>query len=94
MDLHRIGTGGLLPDLTILLRLDSDDATRRLAERDRGISDRIGGRQRDYHAAVAAAFDRIAAAEPARFVTVDGDGDVEGVQAAVRRAVAPLLEAV
>jgi dTMP kinase len=85
--LHRIGSGGLLPDRTVLLELDPAQAARRLAERDRGQSDRIGGRDAAYHARVAAAFRRIADAEPDRFVLVDALGTPETVHARVLRAV-------
>jgi dTMP kinase len=85
--LHQIGSGGLLPDRTLLLELDPAQAARRLAERDRGHSDRIGGRDAAYHARVAAAFRRFADAEPDRFALVDALGTPEAVHARVLMAV-------
>jgi len=86
MDLHRIGSGGLLPDLTVLISVSPEVAATRLALRDAGVADRIGGRPADFHARVAAAFDRFAAAEPARFVRIDGDGTAEDTHAAILAA--------
>ena len=86
LDLHRIGSGGLLPDKTLLIEISSAEAERRLALRDAGGADRIGGRDADYHAAVAEAFARFAAAEPDRFVRIDGDGGIEATHGNVMAA--------
>lgn len=85
--LHRIGSGGLRPDRTVLLELDPLVAAQRLAARDFGQSDRIGGRNATFHARVAAAFRRFAKAEPARFTLVDADGTPDAVHARVLAAV-------
>lgn len=92
LELHRVGSGGLLPDLTLLLEASADRVATRLAERDRGIADAIGGRGAAYHAEVAAAFRRFAEAEPARFVIVDGSAAPQEVHAAVLEALTPLLD--
>jgi DNA polymerase-3 subunit delta' len=76
--LHRIGSGGLLPDLTLLIEIPPETAARRLARRDAGASDAIGGRDAEYHAQVAAAFARLAQAEPARFARICSDDAREG----------------
>jgi len=89
--LHRAGSGGLLPDLTILLEASPAEIAARLARRDGGESDRIGGREAEFHARVAEAFRRLAEAEPARFVRIDGSGPPEVTRQAVLEAVAPLL---
>ena len=89
--LHRIGSGGLLPDMTFLLEASPEEVARRLARRDGGESDAIGGRGDAYHAAVAAAFSRFAEAEPGRFVRIDGTGEIERTHQLVLAAVAPLL---
>lgn len=77
--LHRIGSGGLLPDRTILLRIAPESARQRLELRDRGKADAIGGRSGEYHSRVAEAFARLAESEPARFKTIDADGDADDV---------------
>ena len=89
--LHRIGSGGLLPDLTLLFEVSPAVAAERLAHRDQGASDRIESRGAAYHAQVAAAFARIAEAEPARFTRIGSDGSREATHALVLRALAPLL---
>ena len=91
LDLHRIGRGGLLPDLTLLIEVSPEIVTQRLAARDGDQADRIGGRDASYHAAVAAAFRRFAEAEPARFARIDGNGTAEAVHAAVLAGLEPLL---
>jgi dTMP kinase len=90
--LHRIGSGGLLPDLTVLIDIAPDIAATRLAVRDGTAADRIGGRSAAYHAGVAEAFARFAAAEPTRFRRIDGAGDPQAVHAAVLEAVSGLIE--
>ena len=89
--LHRIGSDGLLPDLTLLIEAPDAEIEARLARRDGGENDRIGGREAEFHARVRAAFRCLAAAEPGRFVRIDGSGAVEQTRAAIRAAVEPLL---
>jgi len=89
--LHRIGSGGLLPDLTVLLEGRATIVADRLARRDGGESDRIGGRDAAFHRKVAAAFCGFAEAEPARFIRVDSSGSREATHLMVLEAVAPLL---
>lgn len=91
LDLHRIGSGGLLPDLTLLIEVSPAVVAQRLALRDGDQADRIGGRDADYHAAVASAFRRFAAEAPARFARIDGDGAADAVHSAVMAALAALL---
>jgi len=81
--LHRVGSEGLLPDLTLLVEVSPETAAQRTRARDGGDADRIGGRDAAYHARVAAAFARFADAEPARFARIDGNRDAEAVHRAV-----------
>jgi len=85
--LHDMGSGGLLPDLTIVLSSDADEVAGRLSARDGDVADAIGGRNAAYHRRVGAAFERFAAAEPARFAIVDGSRSVEEVHASVMQAI-------
>lgn len=89
--LHRIGSGGLRPDLAILIEVPPQVAAARLARRDGGESDAIGGRGAAYHAEVAAAFARIADAEPERFARICSDDGPDRTHALVMQAIAPLL---
>jgi dTMP kinase len=91
LTLHRIGSEGLLPDVTLLFEVPAEVSSQRLAQRDVDGSDRIGGRAADYHARVAAAFERFAEAEPERFVNIDGAEDLYVVHDAVMSALGPLL---
>jgi dTMP kinase len=54
--------------------------------------DRMEQESLDFHRKVAAAYDRLAAAEPERFVRLDATGSREKIQFAVRDRLAPLLE--
>lgn len=89
--LHSIGSGGYLPDRTLLLALPADDAAARAATRDRDGADRIGGRDDAYHARVADSFDRLAAAEPGRFRRIDALGAPETVTERLIAAIKDLL---
>ena len=93
--LHAIGSGGLLPDLTLLIEIVARSS--RAARSPRATATtatRSAGAMPTITRAVAAAFARFAAAEPDRFARIDGDGDAErGPRAGPRRRVAPLLEA-
>ena len=77
--MHEIGSGGFLPDRTLLLRLENADAAARTEVRDIAGVDRFGARDSAYHEGIAAAFDRLAADEPERFRTVDASGEPEAV---------------
>lgn len=90
MDLHRIGSGGLLPDRTLLLTLPADIAAQRLRQRDGDHSDRMGAKPADYHARLTARFDVMAAAEPRRWRVIDANGCSEAVTARMLAAVADL----
>jgi len=91
MALHRIGSEGLLPDLTLLIEISAENAAQRLARRDGDQSDRIGGRDSAYHARVSQAFLRFADAEPERFVRIDANGTIEATHATIMAALEPLL---
>jgi thymidylate kinase len=77
--LHRIGSGGFLPDRTFYLTLPEAEASARAHRRDGDAPDRIGGRDRAFHLAVAQAFDAFVAQDPARIRAVDASGAPESV---------------
>ena len=81
--LNRIATGGLAPDLTLLLRIDPEPAGVR--EGDGG--DRFESEGLELQAAVAAAYDEIARNDPDRVVVVDAGRGVDAVHADVIAAV-------
>lgn len=89
--LHEVGSRGLLPDRTLLLAMPDDQGALRARARDGGVSDRIGGRDADFHAKVGAAFLRFAEAEPARFRRIDASGTPEDVTARLMTELGDLL---
>jgi dTMP kinase len=91
MELHRIGSGGFLPHRTLVLDLSDAEAAARASARDGGQSDRIGGRNAEFHASVRQAFHRFAAAEPERIRLVDASGEATAVTERLLTAIADLL---
>lgn len=91
MQLHRIGSGGLLPDRTLLLAMADAEGAERARARDGGMADRIGGRDAAFHARVAAAFAHFAAQEPERVRRIDASGAAEEVTQRLLAALADLL---
>jgi dTMP kinase len=89
-DLRRLqafATGGLLPDLTLLLDVPVEvglERTRRRAEWNRFENTEELG----FFEQVREAYLRLAAEEPDRIVSVDGSGSVEDADAAIREEVA------
>jgi len=68
--INAFGTGGLVPDRTLLLRIDPAAGRARLAGRG-GDADRMEQEDGAFFSAVAAAYDELALAEPQRIVTLD-----------------------
>ena len=89
--LHQIGSHGLLADVTLLLEAGSETTAARLSARDGAVADKIGGRGAAFHDAVAAAFVRLATAEPKRFVRIDASNSPDQVQTLVFDALKDLL---
>lgn len=83
----RFVTGGLEPDLTLILDLPTDIAlTRRNRE-----ADRMEERGEEYLARVRSGFLYEAGMRPDRFCLIDAAKDVEAVQRVIRQHVARLL---
>lgn len=91
MEIHRIGSGGFLPHRTLILDLSDSEAARRASARDNGQSDRIGGRDAEFHADVRRAFHHFAATEPARVRLIDAAGTANEVTARLIATIADLL---
>jgi dTMP kinase len=75
-----LATGGVWPDLTILLRIEPDRAAKRIGRRkaDRFEEEGIALQRR-----VAEGYDEVARRHPDRVRVVDADGDRDSVHAAV-----------
>jgi dTMP kinase len=89
--LSAFATGGLEADVVVLLTVPAATRERRLAGR--GSPDRLEQAGSAFHERVEAGYRTQAAADPGRWVVVDGDGDVEAVAARVWTAVSAALPA-
>ncbi len=87
-EVNRFATGGLLPDLVVLLDLDPVSGLRRRV----GGLDRIEAQDLEFHRRVRQAFCDLAAADPGRFAVVDASATVPEVAARVQAAALVLLE--
>jgi dTMP kinase len=74
--LNAFGTGGLTPDRTLLLRIDPAGGLRRIADRP---ADRLEQEDTAFFAAIAAAYDELAAAEPERIAVINASQSPEAV---------------
>ncbi|MFJ4222001.1 dTMP kinase [Curtobacterium luteum] len=84
-------TGGLVPDLTVLLDLDVTVGRARVAAARGDTFDRLESEAAAFHETVRRAFLDMAAAEPGRFLVVDASMPTDAVQQAIRAAVGPLV---
>jgi dTMP kinase len=80
-ELNRFATAGLVPDLTLLVRVEPAVGARRAAG-----DDRLEQAGAPFFSAVAGAYDALAAAEPSRIVVLDGTQAPEDVLAAALTA--------
>ena len=75
-------TGGLVPDLTLLLDLAPEvGLKRRLAD---GGLNRLDAYDIDFHQRVRAGYHKLVEADPARWVVIDADQPFSGVQSQIR----------
>ncbi len=111
VDMERIGwlndlaTGGLYPDLTILLDIDPPEGLKRANRRKQeprqqlrlplgdAAADRFEGEATNFHYRVSRGFLQQAAANPDAWQVIEGNRSIDDVAAAVWRAVCPLLTA-
>ena len=91
MTLHQIGSRGMLPDRTLILRLDTKEAASRAAARDPNQPDRIQGRTEIFHSDVDMAFVSFAERDP-RVRLVDASGAADAVTARLLTEISDLLE--
>jgi dTMP kinase len=84
----RLATGGLVPDLSIVLDLPVEKALSRRARS----ADRVELRSRDFHQAVREGFLREAGRYPDRIAVVDASPPVEAVHQRIISEVARVLE--
>lgn len=88
-EVGRVATGGLMPDLTLLIDVPPEMARERVGIR--GSRDRIEDRSENYHGAVRRGFLRAAESYPGRIVLIDGAFSASVVATQVEREVASAL---
>jgi dTMP kinase len=81
--LNAFAVHGVVPDLTLLLRIDPEVGLARLA----GEGDRLERAGVEFFGAVARAYDELAAAEPSRFLVLDASLPAPTILAEALRAV-------
>ena len=86
--LNRWATGGLEPDLTILMDVAPEVETDRLEGRPRDRLERAG---RSFHERVREGYLELAGKEPGRFVVVDAGRPIDEIQGVIRERVEMLL---
>jgi dTMP kinase len=85
--LNLIATGGLRPDLTIVLDLEASEGLRRLGQD----LDRIESEAIDFHEKVRNGYIEIAKCDPERVKVVDSSGAIEATAAEIKRIVNEFL---
>lgn len=90
-EMNRLATGGLLPDLTILLDLDVELARERLRSRDAAHATRFEREPPEFHLRVRAGYLELARRNPERIRIVDASGSAEETHAKVMAIVGQCL---
>lgn len=87
--LSRWATGGLRPDLTVLLDLPPETGLARA--RGRSVADRMESESLEFHQRVRQTFRALAESDPDRYLVLDATQGPDGLAAAIRVRVADLL---
>ena len=82
-------TGGLLPDLTVLLDLDPAIGLQRAGAR--AAPDRLESASLDFHQAVRDGFRALAAEAPNRYIVLDASGDADEIAGRIVDAISAVL---
>jgi dTMP kinase len=86
-EVGRVATGGVMPELTVVLDMPAATAAARL---DRSL-DRMERQGDGFHARVRDGFLAEAARRPGEIVVIDAAGDIDAVEQAIRKAVGARL---
>jgi dTMP kinase len=89
--LNDLATGGLLPDITILLDLSPEEAARRAPQKD-WQADRLEGEVIDFHRRVREGYRQLAEEESYRVKLIDGRGRVDDIHQQILKLVQPLVQ--
>lgn len=91
--LERVTVGGIIPDLTIILDIDTQVGLARAAARRSGQKiDRFESEKLEFHTKLREAYREIAAANPERCALVDASGTPEAVAFAIWKIVGKRLD--
>lgn len=90
--LNQLATGGLLPDITILLDLSPEEAARRAPQKD-WQADRLEGEAVEFHRRVREGYRKMAAEEPDRIRLIDGRGPIDDIHDQILISIEPLVKA-
>ena len=85
--INRWATGGLTPDLTILLDLPPSTGLHRRARS----ADRLEAEPADFHLRVRAGFQALARAEPGRYLVLDADRPAEEITRDIQHRIRGML---
>jgi dTMP kinase len=90
--INRIATGGLAPDLTLVIDIDVATGLRRAfgvekAEAKSGEGDRLESEDAGFHERVRQGYLDLARREPKRVKVIGGSGTIDEVSAAIKKAV-------
>lgn len=88
-EINSYATGGLKPDLTILLATDTSKMRQR---RSADEEDRMDAQKAEFHAEVMRGYLELAAAEPERIRVIDGEQSIEDVATQIRGYIDALLD--
>jgi dTMP kinase len=83
--LINFATGGLKPDLTLLLDMDVEEGLKRKAEGSEW--NRLDAYSLEFHQRVRQGYHKLAASEPERWVKIEAGGSADAVQASLRQVV-------
>jgi dTMP kinase len=87
----RIATGGLIPDVTVLLETTPEQTASRLKRRAAALSNRMDHETQTFYARVAKTYEQLALKHPQRVRRVQSDGAIDATSDAVWAVVAPKL---
>ena len=90
MELNRLATDGIWPELTLILDLPEQEGLQRA--RNRGSDDRMMEETLSFHRNIRSAFQRLAQEEPDRITMVDGCLSPEEVLEALKERISALLQ--
>jgi dTMP kinase len=93
-EVDRIACRGLIPDLTLVIDIDTETGLKRAHtrnQRSQGVETRLDEQALSFHRRVRDAYHQLATDEPGRVKLIDGGRDENAVAEDVWKAVAPLL---